>query len=53
MLLGIVLGIGFGLGWLIFGMLYIKKRISVSVLKKQVSKQLQELNKLRTDPVKE
>ncbi|KXF82185.1 LapA family protein [Enterovibrio coralii] len=53
LLLGIVFGTGFLLGWLICGMLYLKARMSASMLRKQVNKQRQELDKLRTDPVKE
>ncbi|PKF50550.1 LapA family protein [Enterovibrio nigricans] len=53
LLLGIVFGTGFALGWLICGMLYLKAKMSASMLKKQVNKQRQELDKLRTDPVKE
>ncbi|STQ76433.1 LapA family protein [Grimontia hollisae] len=53
LLLGVVFGIGFALGWLICGMLYLKARMSAAMLKKQVNKQRQELDKLRMDPVKE
>lgn len=52
-LLGMVFGIGFMLGWLICGMLYLKERMSRMMLKKQVNKQRQELDNLRTDPLKE
>ncbi len=52
-LLGIVFGSGFILGWLICGILYLKARMTSSLLRKQVSKQAQELKKLRTDPIKE
>ncbi|MDD1781771.1 lipopolysaccharide assembly protein LapA domain-containing protein [Enterovibrio sp. ZSDZ35] len=53
LLLGIVFGTGFALGWLICGLLYLKAKMSASMLRKQVNKQRQELDKLRTDPVKE
>ncbi|MEZ8143090.1 hypothetical protein A1OO_05455 [Enterovibrio norvegicus FF-33] len=53
LLLGVVFGTGFALGWLICGMLYLKARMSAAMLKKQVNKQRQELDKLRIDPVKE
>ena len=53
LLLGVVCGTGFALGWLICGMLYLRARMSTAVLRKQVNKQRQELDKLRTDPVKE
>ena len=53
LLLGVVFGTGFALDWLICGMLYLKARMSAAMLKKQVNKQRQELDKLRIDPVKE
>ncbi|WP_163390121.1 LapA family protein [Enterovibrio norvegicus] len=53
LLLGVVFGTGFAFGWLICGMLYLRARMSTAVLRKQVNKQRQELDKLRTDPVKE
>lgn len=52
-LLSIVLGIGFVFGWFFCGALYIKEKMMTAILKKQVVKQRQELDKLRTDPVKE
>lgn len=52
-LLGIVFALGFIIGWLICGLLYLKARMSVRGLRKQVDKQRKELDKLRTDPVKE
>ncbi len=52
-LLGVFFGTGFIFGWLICGLLYLKAKMSISMLKKQVTRQRQELDKLRTDPVKE
>lgn len=51
-LFGIVFGMGFVLGWFIFGLLYLKARMSTSMLKKQLNRQQKELDKLRTDPLK-
>ncbi|MDD1794828.1 lipopolysaccharide assembly protein LapA domain-containing protein [Enterovibrio makurazakiensis] len=53
LLLGVVFGSGFALGWLICGMLYIRAKMSVAMMKKQVNRQRQELDKLRIDAVKE
>lgn len=51
-LFGAVFGMGFILGWIICGLLYLKAKMSTSMLKKQLHRQQQELDKLRTDPVK-
>ncbi len=53
LLLGIVFGAGFIIGWLICGLLYLKVSMSARLLKKQVIKQRQELDKIRTTPIKE
>ncbi|MCG7495947.1 lipopolysaccharide assembly protein LapA domain-containing protein [Vibrio sp. Of7-15] len=52
-LLGITFGAGFGLGWLICGMLYFKAKFTARRLNKKVQKQQTELSKLRAEPVKE
>ncbi|MFD2177392.1 LapA family protein [Veronia pacifica] len=52
-LLGAIFGIGFILGWISCGMLYLKARLSASSLQKKVNRQQKELDKLRVDPVKE
>ncbi|CAG20831.1 DUF1049 domain-containing protein [Photobacterium profundum] len=52
-LLGIAFGSGFGLGWLICGMLYLKARFSKNRLTKKVVKQQKELDQLRAEPIKE
>ncbi|MGF1686419.1 lipopolysaccharide assembly protein LapA domain-containing protein [Photobacterium japonica] len=52
-LLGIAFGSGFGLGWLICGLLYLKARFARNRLRKKVQKQQTELNQLRAEPVKE
>nr|WP_152794893.1 lipopolysaccharide assembly protein LapA domain-containing protein [Salinivibrio sp. VYel1] len=52
-ILGIVFVIGFGIGWLVCGALYLKARVTARGLRKQVEKQRKELDKLRTDPLKE
>lgn len=52
-LLGMLFGVGFILGWLICGMLYLKERMYRTMLQKQLNKQRQELDNLRTDPIKE
>ncbi|ODP98705.1 MULTISPECIES: LapA family protein [Salinivibrio] len=52
-ILGIVFVMGFGIGWLICGALYLKARVTARRLRKQVDKQRKELDKLRTDPLKE
>lgn len=52
-LLGMLFGVGFILGWLICGMLYLKERMCRTMLQKQLNKQRQELDNLRTDPIKE
>ncbi|WP_434359792.1 lipopolysaccharide assembly protein LapA domain-containing protein [Parasalinivibrio latis] len=52
-LLGGAFGLGFILGWLVCGLLYLRARFSARRLQKQVNKQQQELDKLRTEPVKE
>ncbi|ATF10351.1 LapA family protein [Candidatus Enterovibrio altilux] len=53
LLLGVIFGTGFTLGWLICSIPYLKVCMSAAILKKQVNKQRKELDKLRTDPVKE
>ncbi|PSW18397.1 DUF1049 domain-containing protein [Photobacterium sanctipauli] len=52
-LLGIAFGSGFGIGWLICGMLYLKTRFTKNRLTKKVAKQQKELDQLRAEPVKE
>lgn len=52
-LLGIFFGTGFILGWLFCGILYFKTRMSNVLLRKQVSRQQEELTRLRIEPVKE
>ncbi|PSU56622.1 DUF1049 domain-containing protein [Photobacterium aphoticum] len=52
-LLGIAFGSGFGIGWLICGLLYLKARFVRNRLKKKVQKQQLELDQLRAEPVKE
>ncbi|MGF1763436.1 LapA family protein [Aliivibrio kagoshimensis] len=49
-LLSIFFGVGFGVGWLICGGLYFKARFSLRRLKKQMTKQTRELDKLRITP---
>lgn len=52
-LLGITFGSGFIIGWLICGTLYLKARFAKNHLAKKVTKQQQELDSLRAQPVKE
>lgn len=52
-LLGITFGVGFIIGWIICGLLYIKVRFSQRRLMKKVAKQQEELDALRALPVKE
>ncbi|EAS64200.1 MULTISPECIES: LapA family protein [Photobacterium] len=52
-LLGIAFGSGFIIGWLICGTLYLKARFAKNRLAKKVTKQQQELDSLRAQPVKE
>ncbi|MBL4828940.1 MAG: DUF1049 domain-containing protein [Aliivibrio sp.] len=49
-LLSIFFGVGFGVGWLICGGLYFKARFSLRRLKKKITKQTSELEKLRVTP---
>ena len=53
MLLGVIFGLGFLLGWVACGTLYLKARFSANSLKKKVNRQQKELDQLRVDPVKE
>ncbi len=52
-LLGIVFGAGFIFGWVICGFLYLKSRMTATMLRKQVNRQSQEMKKLRSDLIKE
>lgn len=52
-LLGIVFGAGFIIGWLICGLLYLKASMTARMLKKQVLRQRRELDNIRTTPIKE
>lgn len=52
-IMGVFFGTGFVLGWLFCGALYFRAKMSNAMLKKQVSKQREELDTLRIEPVKE
>ena len=52
-IISVFFGAGFVLGWLFCGALYFKAKMSNAMLKKQVSKQREELDVLRIEPVKE
>lgn len=53
MLLGITFFVGFVFGGFFCGLFYLKSRVSVGMLKKQVAKQRAELTKLRVNSIKE